>query len=185
MLEVKYSATQVADLFGADPKTFRKFLRAEVAGVGQGARYQFTEGQIEELRPKYKEWVENKNKTKKTGSSVPRARSSTKSHSDDSPMDADPIVVRSSESIVDRQRRHGIICSHLRKTRTGTVIEICRETPVKGTKFCSEHAPQVYCGEPVEAKCGPGTGRPWCLYHAGEISEEEFEAWAAENEVEL
>lgn len=54
-----FGAKQVATRIGTDPKTFRKFLRSEASpyeAVGQGGRYEFPKGDIEEIKKAFLSW---------------------------------------------------------------------------------------------------------------------------------
>jgi len=52
-------AKQVATRIGTDAKTFRKFMRAHQAGVGQGRRYDFPEADVPEIAKEFKKWLAN------------------------------------------------------------------------------------------------------------------------------
>ncbi len=44
------SSKQIAEALKTDPKTFRRYLRASGAGVGQGGRYEFTKADVAKHR---------------------------------------------------------------------------------------------------------------------------------------
>lgn len=54
------TTAQVADEFGTDPRTLRKFLRSEAMGVGKGSRYALPESkrEINSLRKRFAKWDE-------------------------------------------------------------------------------------------------------------------------------
>lgn len=188
MGEIKFTASQAASFMETDGKVLRKFLRNSAMGVGQGGRYEFTQAELEKLKPAFQEWIAGKTKKSSGGSTTPRVPSARSSRAKvvekESPLDADSLIVRSRESITARKRRHGLICNYERRTKTGTVVEICNAETEKDTRFCTEHRQLTYCGEPEDAKCGPEFGVPYCKYHNGDISEEEFENWMAEQAAE-
>lgn len=179
---VMYTASQVATALGTDSKTLRKFLRDEATPyqrVGQGGRYAIDPSELPQMTELFAEWSSNhqsRGKGEKSNGSVPRPRASKASKEAVSPLDSDDLMTRLNSPIAARQRRHGIICSWRIKTKSGTVIELCTDKAVPGTKHCGPHTQLDYCGEPEEAKCGPEFKVPYCKYHAGDISEAEFEA---------
>lgn len=50
------TAPQVAKEIGADPKQFRRFLRATGRGIGQGNRYSFQKSELKKPRTEYTKW---------------------------------------------------------------------------------------------------------------------------------
>lgn len=43
------SAKEVAKMAGTDPKRFRRFIRSQGGGIGQGNRYEFTQSEAKRL----------------------------------------------------------------------------------------------------------------------------------------
>ena len=63
MSEPTYSAKQVASRIGTDAKTLRKFFRAKSSSyeaVGQGARYEFPQSQLDVIRADFIAWQRGK-----------------------------------------------------------------------------------------------------------------------------
>lgn len=72
--EPTYSAKQVASRIGTDAKTLRKFFRSKAwpeTAVGQGARYEFPQSRLEEIRKAFNHWQKNKRYPAKTTSTSP------------------------------------------------------------------------------------------------------------------
>lgn len=61
--EATLAAKQVAQLVGTDPKTLRAFFRSPastIEPVGSGGRYEFLEGDIDQIKKEFAAWAENK-----------------------------------------------------------------------------------------------------------------------------
>jgi hypothetical protein len=107
------------------------------------------------------------------------------------PLAGDDLMTRTQMSIADRQRKAGVICNHSwpHPNVKGLTVK-CTNANQKGTRFCRFHQQMTWCGgdEPNPAICGPSpesknapTGHPYCKYHNGDISEEEFNGLLVDN----
>jgi hypothetical protein len=185
---------KVAANLGTDARTLRKFLRSSASpleAVGQGARYAITEADLPELREKFEAWRSGKRSSTSTPRSAAPRRPKVKAVEKADPLENDDIMIRVTSTIGDRQRAHGVICNHTwshPKVKGMTVK--CTGGTVAGTKFCKYHQQITWCGgeEPVVMICGPSpelknnpSGHPYCRYHAGDISEQEFNQLLLDN----
>jgi hypothetical protein len=187
---------KAASELGTDARQLRKFLRSDASPlqpVGQGARYVITPADIPELKAKFDAWKTGRRSS--TPSTTPRvARTRTAKAREilrEDPLEQDDVMVRTTSSIGDRQRRHGIVCNHSwnhPKVR-GLPVK-CTNPSVAGTRYCKHHPQITWCGdeEPVPMICGPSpelanspTGHPYCKYHNGDIDEEEFNKLLLDN----
>lgn len=190
------TTAQVAEELGTDSRTFRKFLRSDISPfepVGQGSRYVFPDDlDIAALKKTFADWSSGRRSstTTPTGDTKrspvtgrkPRAARAKKKAD---PLEGDSPMTRLTSTIADRQRAHGIICNHSwpHPTVRGLTVK-CKKNTETGSHFCKFHPQLMWCGEwePVPGLCGPSpelkncpTGKPYCEYHNGDISEEEFE----------
>lgn len=186
---------KVASELGTDARTLRKFLRSDASPlepVGQGARYAITQADIPELKEKFDAWRSGKRPSSTTsqrsaGARKPRTRIVEKTD----PLEDDNVMIRITSTIGERQRAHGVICNHSwpHPKVKGMPVK-CTNPTVDGTRFCKFHPQITWCGgeEPVTMICGPSpeiknnpTGHPHCRYHAGDISEDEFNQLLLDN----
>jgi hypothetical protein len=187
---------KVASEIGTDARTLRKFLRSSVSplqSVGQGARYTFTSADIPELKEKFESWRGGRRGSSSTPSTPKsiRTRTSRAPVEKIDPLEADSIVERLNSSIGDRQRKHNLVCNHSwAHPRVKGLTVKCVSPTVKASKFCSFHPQMTWCGdeEPMPMVCGPSperrdnpSGHPYCRYHAGDISESEFNLLMVDN----
>jgi len=185
------TTAQVAEELGTDSRTFRKFLRSDASPfepVGQGARYIFPDDlDVEALKKTFVEWSGGRRTSTTTpdGAAKKSAVTGRKPRAQRSKKKADPLagddpMTRLTSSIAERQRAHGVICNHSwdHPKVAGLTVK-CPQPTVKGTHFCKWHQQLMWCGdwEPVARLCGPDPIKPmpYCEYHNGDISEQEFE----------
>lgn len=185
---------KVASELGTDARTLRKFLRSDASpleAVGQGARYAITDADLPELKEKFDAWRSGKRasstSTRSAAARKPRARVVEKTD----PLESDDLLVRITSTIGDRQRAHGVICNHTwpHPKVKGMMVK-CTNNSVAGSRYCKFHPQITWCGgsEPVMAICGPSpelknnpTGHPHCRWHAGDISEDDFNQLLLDN----
>jgi hypothetical protein len=180
---------KVASELGTDARTLRKFLRSSaspLAPVGQGARYVIGQDDLPELKTKFTAWQSGKSPSRsdRTSASGEPKRRASRAVAKVDPLSEDDMLARLNSSIGDRQRKHGVICSHSwpHPKVKGLTVK-CTSPTVAGTRFCKFHPQVTWCGdeEPIALICGPSpelhnqpTGHPYCRYHNGDISEKEF-----------
>jgi hypothetical protein len=197
MVDSLDTAKAAADI-GTDARTLRKFLRSNASPlqpVGQGARYVITPTDIPVLKEKFESWRGGKRAKVNSSSTAPRSsgqkRGRSKATDKVDPLEGDDLIVRLTSTIAQRQRAHGVICRHSwphPKVKGLTVN--CTAPTVADSVFCKHHTQLTWCGsdEPDPAICGPSpkminmpTGHPHCKYHAGDISEEDFNQLLLDN----
>lgn len=171
---------QMAEELGTDSRTFRKFLRSDASPyepVGQGARYVFDHDDVGEVKTRFADWSTGRRGPKgpaKSGQKISRSRREKAPDKAD-PLAGDDLLTRLSMSIIDRQRRQGLICNHQTSHPKVRGLDVkCNHPAVGDTGRCIKHKQIKWCGdwEPVPELCGPGH---YCGYHNGDISDEEFE----------
>lgn len=192
------TTAQVATKLKTDARTLRKFLRSSVSTftpVGQGKKYQLQDTDLPSLTEQFRAWSDGKPRTK-TG--APAGRPKRAPERMINPLDGDSLMTRTTKSIAERHRVHHIVCGF---TQVHPVVKgldySCKQLTVPGTEFCQQHAQMDWCGgedEPWPGRCGPGdvkvpglgitvrSSMPYCKYHAGDLSEEEFEALVQEGQ---
>jgi len=191
--------SKVAAELGTDSRTLRKFLRSSASplqAVGQGARYVMKPEDLPELKDKFDAWRGGRRTpTTNSSSKAPRERKSRAARLTDiervDPLAEDDLMTRTTLSIADRQRRAGVVCNHTwpHPNVKGLTVK-CTNANQKGTRYCRFHQQMTWCGgdEPAPSLCGPSpedknspTGHPYCRYHNGDISEEDFNALLVDN----
>jgi hypothetical protein len=176
----------MAEEIGTDSRTFRKFLRSDASPyepVGQGSRYVFDDTDIADLKKRFAEWGKNRrgpkapqNPGQKISPTTAKKTRKSRGVEKEDPLAGDDLLLRTTMSIADRQRRQGLICDWKTSHPKVRGLELkCSHPTVDGTHRCSTHKQLKWCGdwEPVHELCGPGH---YCGYHNGDISDEEFEA---------
>lgn len=59
------STSDLATALDTAPKTLRQFLRSREVGVGSGARYSFTDDQVDTLREEFNTWADARSSRKR------------------------------------------------------------------------------------------------------------------------
>lgn len=185
------TTAQVATKLQTDARTLRKFLRSPdstFTPVGQGKKYQLQDTDLPSLREQFKAWSDGKPRTR-TGAPQGRPK---RVPDRINPLDQDSLMTRTTTSIADRHRAHHIVCGFKQVHPVVKGLDFtCKQLTAPGTNYCREHAQLDWCGgedEPIPGRCGSGvvkvpglnvtvrSNRPFCKYHNGDLSEEEFDA---------
>lgn len=192
-MATELTSAQVAEKLGTDARNLRKFLRSPsntFEPVGQGKRYAFDPAEFPLLKQLFEAWSKGKPRSTK-GAPMGRPKGSGKAVIKDYPLDQDDLMTRTTKSISDRHRAHHIICGFTQKHPVVRDLDFkCKQPTVPGTEYCQQHAQMEWCGgedEPWPGRCGPAdvkvpglnitvrSSMPYCKYHNGDLSEEEFE----------
>lgn len=184
------TTAQVATKLKTDARTLRKFLRSPdstFTPVGQGKKYELKEADLPTLTEQFRAWSAGKPRTKNGAAPGRPKRTPDRIN----PLDQDSLMTRTTKSIADRHRAHHIVCGFTQKHPVVRDLDFaCKQLTVPGTEYCQQHAQMDWCGgedEPWPGRCGPGdvkvpglnvtvrSSMPYCKYHNGDLSEEEFE----------
>lgn len=67
---------EVADRVGTEPRTLRRFLRANDRGVGAGSRYEFGPDDVADLKKRFTEWqkADDAKREAKDAPATPKAK---------------------------------------------------------------------------------------------------------------